>query len=290
MPIDFADVARSTRRDRHFVDAEEVFGAFRAESLFSNIDFLIYRGAWSESFGTYRANSVVHDDSGFSVAIRDHVATSSNGPGDAANWRAISATVAVGSIMLSHLAPEVTARLLGAAGLASTQLDADTADKQAAFRAAIGLVTQQGHTISDNSILPAGLRAATAEQQAAMRTRIDAAKAAFTIGVIAGNGTGASGTRSPVVAPFDAGLDQDFVFRFPQAPRNGYRVIVLGDPYRLVSAIGEGGQTIDDWEVAAHTVTDNDTMEWTLGPLSGAGAGGGRDAETFLFRVERASA
>ncbi|MDE0661992.1 MAG: hypothetical protein OXI79_20365 [Gammaproteobacteria bacterium] len=288
MTIDFANALRSTRRDRHLVDAEEIFGTF-PEATFAHINFLIYRGAWSDSYGTYRANSVVHDDSGFSVAIRDHVATSSNGPGDAANWRAISAEVAAASIMLSHLAPEVAARLLGAAGLASTQLDADTADKQAAFRAAIGLVTTQGHTIENNSILPAWLRAATTEEQEAMRLRIRAAEQPLAIGALVGNSTTRVAPTGDDSENIVAYLGEDFAYRYGQAPRNSYRVIVLSDDFHLVSAIGESGQTIDDWEREEHTAADNDTVVFTLGPLSGSGSGGGRDPETFLFRAERAS-
>ena len=74
-------------------------------------------------------------------------------------------------------------------------------------------------------------------------------------------------------------LNIPIVIRFPTIPANAYRFFEPPSGYTLVSAVGEGGQTIEEWD-------EQSNGRWTLGPLSGQG----RRSETFVFIVEAASA
>ena len=158
-------------------------------------------------------------------------------------------------------------------------LDADDATKQAAFRARLGLVTTQGHTITDDSILPAWLRADSAEQKGEFRTRINAKANPSTIQITVGSADNAMGTSPDSSEAITVPVNERFIWRTTRTERRYFWFITLPSGYRPISIIGESGETIDDWEKQAGDLT------WSLGPLTNAG----RDPETFYILVEPTS-
>ena len=158
-------------------------------------------------------------------------------------------------------------------------LDADDATKQAAFRARIGLVSTQGHTIADDTILPAWLRADTPAQKGEFRTRINAKVEPSTIDITAGSADNAMGTSPDSSETLTVPVNERFIWRTTRTERRYYWFITVPSGYRPISIIGESGETIDDW------VKQSGDLTWSLGPLTNAG----RDPETFYILIEPTS-
>ena len=156
-------------------------------------------------------------------------------------------------------------------------LDADTAQKQAAMRARIGLVTTQGHTIADDTILPDWLRADSAAHKEEFRERINAKVEPDTIMIAVGWADTATGASPDDTADITVPVNERFLYRGGRTDKGDHRFLVMpSSSYRPVSIIGEGGETIDEWE------RQTDERTWSIGPLSGAG----RDPETFYILLE----
>ena len=170
----------------------------------------------------------------------------------------------------------IGAYALTASTILAQHLDTTDATKQAAFRSAIGIVTSQGHTISDDSILPAWLQADTEPQAMAFRERIGAAKRPTEISITWGHADNAAGTTPRGSTGIDVPLDAYFVLRGVEARNRDYRFITLPENHRLSSVIGEGGEILDDWDIQA------DARTYSIGPLGSRGS----DAETFAFYAE----
>ena len=158
-------------------------------------------------------------------------------------------------------------------------LNADTNQQKLAFRQRIGLVTSQGHTITDDSILPAWLQADSAEQKTAFRTRIGARGEAPTIELIQGWSGDAAATDRDEEITITVPLGELFRLRMSRADRMHYRYLQMPtNGHVLLSAIGESGETVDNWAQAS------DSNIAVLGPLSN----NGRDPETFNMVIEAA--
>ena len=156
-------------------------------------------------------------------------------------------------------------------------LDADDDTKQLAFRNRIG-VTAGGTTIADNSIQPAKLQADSAEQKQEMRTRIAARLDHGSFNITHGESTMADGssptnTADQLVNP----INEYFSLRVSRIERSSYRVLTMPNTNLiLTSAIGESGETIEQW------TRQSDNLTWVLGPV----AGNARDPETFTLLVK----
>jgi len=155
-------------------------------------------------------------------------------------------------------------------------LDADDATKQQAFRNRLG-ITAGGLTIDDDSILPGKLRADSAEHMEEFRQRIGARIDVQTFTLTHGQSSNADGSN-----PTDIALEllvpvgEYFPLRVIRADRSAYRVLLMNSvDQMLISAIGESGETIENWTRQADNIT------WTLGPL----ANNARDPETFTLLV-----
>ena len=156
-------------------------------------------------------------------------------------------------------------------------LNSNSAQQQLAFRQRIGLVTTQGHTITDDSILPAWLQADSAEQKTAFRTRIGARAAPATIELIHGWSGDAAATDRDEEITSTVPLGELFRLRMSRTERSHYRYLQMPtNNHVLLSAIGESGETVEDW---AQGTSNNLAV---LGPVSN----NGRDPETFNFIIE----
>ncbi len=180
-----------------------------------------------------------------------------------------------GSIEAAKLAAAVIARLVPSSGITSGQIDAGDAVKQAAWRAAIGIVTSQGHTITDDSILPAWLQSDTPAQALAFRNRIGAAARAAEVSVTWGHSGNADGSSPRGSTGLDVPVGQAFILRGAQARGRDYRFITLPAGHILQSVIGEGGQQVDEWD------RQTDMRTYSMGTLGNRGS----DPETFVFTI-----
>ena len=93
--------------------------------------------------------------------------------------------------------------------------------------------------------------------------------------VTVGSGPNRDGTSARSTAQLMVPLNKPWGHRFPDTCRRDHRFITVPDGHSLASAIGEGGETIDDWNPHADGVT------WSIGPLSIHGA----KAETFTMVI-----
>ena len=156
-------------------------------------------------------------------------------------------------------------------------LDADDATKQLAFRNRLG-ITAGGLTIDDDSILPAKLRADSAEHMREFRQRIGARIDVGTFTIMhaqstMADGSSPTGTASQLLNP----IGEYFSLRLDRIDRSAYRVLIMDSTSRiLTSAIGESGETIEQW------VRQSDNVTWVLGPV----ANNARDPETFTLQVK----
>ena len=157
-------------------------------------------------------------------------------------------------------------------------LNADSTQQKLAFRQRIG-VTGSGASISDDEIPPAWLQADSAEQKTAFRTRIGARAEPATIELIQGWSGDAAATDRDEEITITVPLGELFRLRMSRADRMHYRYIQMPtNGHVLLSAIGESGETVDNW------VQASDSNIAVLGPLSN----NGRDPETFNMVIEAA--
>ena len=156
-------------------------------------------------------------------------------------------------------------------------LDADDDTKQLAFRNRLG-ITAGGLTIDDDSILPGKLRSDSAEHMREFRQRIGARVDIPTFTIMHGQSTEADGSNpTSVASQLLNPVGEYFSLRLGRIDRSTYRVLTMDSTSRvLTAAIGESGETIEQWE------RQSDNLTWVLGPV----ANNARDTETFTLQVK----